>query len=107
MSATFDKIKALIIADNINVSQHAFARLTKRGIASDDLVAGIGNAEVVEDYPTFYSGSAVLVLCHGRDGGPLHAVWGLENGTHEPAVLITAYRPDPARWQPDNRTRRP
>jgi hypothetical protein len=49
----------------------------------------------------------VLVLSFGSDGRPLHAVWGLEKGSTEPAVLITTYRPELARWQADYRTRKP
>ncbi len=107
MSATFDAIKALVKNDKILVSQHAFKRLTKHAIKSDDLIAGLATAVLIEDYSTYYSGPAILVLSSSRDGRPLHSVWGLEKGTTEPAVLITTYRPDPARWNLDNRTRRP
>jgi hypothetical protein len=93
---TFDTIKAPVAADNVRVSLHAFGRLTKHAIVSDDLLASTAAASLIEDYPTYHAGPAVLVLSFGQDGSPLHAVWGLEVGTVAPAVLITAYRPDPA-----------
>jgi hypothetical protein len=33
-----------------------------------------------------------------HDGNPIHAVWGIPRGSTSPAVLVTAYRPDPERW---------
>jgi hypothetical protein len=49
------------------------------------------------------------VLMLQRDGrdAPLHVVWGLELGTTEPAVIVTAYVPDPSKWSADFRTRKP
>ncbi len=32
---------------------------------------------------------------------PVHAVWGVPKGTDYPAVLVTAYRPDPGKWTED------
>lgn len=107
MSTTFDRIKQLVIADNFRVSQHAFRRMTSHGIVSDDLVLSIGSAVVLEDYPTYRTGPAVLVLQSDPHGAPLHAVWGIEKGTDEPAVLVTTYRPDPTLWSDDFRTRKP
>ena len=107
MSDTFDKIKQLVIDDKMRVSQHAFRRMGSHTIASDDLVASIGSAVVLEDYPAYYSGRAVLVLQYDANGAPLHADWGIEKDTDEPAVLITTYRPDPAFWSDDFRTRKP
>jgi hypothetical protein len=97
VSDTLGKIKQLVIADKTRVSQHAFRRLGSHSIRSDDLVASIVSAVVLEDYPAYYSGPAVLV----------HAVWGIEKGTDEPAVLTTAYRPDPSLWSDDFRIRKP
>jgi hypothetical protein len=107
LSDTLDKIKQLVITDNIRVSQHAFRRLVSHSIRSDDLVASISGAVVLEDYPAYYTGPAVLVLQYDANGAALHAVWGLEKGADEPAVLITAYRPDPSLWSDDFRTRKP
>ena len=106
-AATFDQIKQLVIDDKIRVSQHAFRRMFSHSIVSDDLVASIASAMVIEDYPTYHIGPAVLVLQSDANGAPLHAVWGLEINTVEPAVLVTTYRPDPACWSDDFRTRKP
>ncbi|SDB54034.1 protein of unknown function [Ruminococcaceae bacterium FB2012] len=39
---------------NIIISQHAFARLRERGITTDDVIAGLRNGEILEQYPSDY-----------------------------------------------------
>jgi hypothetical protein len=41
------------------------------------------------------------VLERDRRAKPIHVLWGLERRRPSPAVLVTAYRPDPARWSLD------
>ena len=107
MGDTFDRVRKLVQDDKIRVSQHAFRRFQTYGITSDDLLSSIGGAILLESYPHYYTGPSILVLQYDANGAPLHAVWGIETGTSEPAVLITAYRPDPALWTDDFRTRKP
>ena len=107
MSDTFAKIADLVEAGEVRVSVHGYRRLVGKGISVPDLVTGIRQAQVIEDYPNYHAGPAVLVLCFDATGGPLHAVWGIEKNTKRPAVLVTAYRPIPARWSADFRRRKP
>jgi hypothetical protein len=78
----------------------------QQNIVSDDLLSSIDSALVVEYYPDYFAGRSVLVLHFDREQRPIHAVWGLEKGTRQPAVLVTAYRPDPSLWSDDFRSRR-
>jgi Domain of unknown function (DUF4258) len=105
MNATFQQICALVKDRKVRLSAHSFARLDKRGILVGDIVAGVQNGEVLEDYPEAFIGPSVLVLQANRDGELLHVVWGIEKDTTEPAVIVTAYYPDPALWSADFRSR--
>jgi hypothetical protein len=58
-----------------------------------------------DDYPAFGKGASVLVLQEDKNRQPVHVVWRIARGKVSPAVLITAYRPDPEKWA-DNFTRR-
>jgi len=43
----------------------------------------------------------VLVLQFDAARRPIHVVWGIPKGRSDPAVVVTAYRPDPKRWTKD------
>lgn len=75
-------------------------------IAVRDVIEGLAGAVLVEDYPEFGRGPAMLVLQTDRDGRPIHVVWGIPKGDTRPAVVVTAYRPDPGRWTEDFLERR-
>jgi hypothetical protein len=105
VSQIIERIRELVAHGDWRASVHALRRMAQYGIMASQLADRIGDADVVEDYPDYHAGPCVLVL-QADDGGALHALWGLAQGTIRPAVLITAYRPDPAQWQTDNRTRK-
>lgn len=106
MSDTLAKVQALALADKAVLSEHANVRLAEHDIRPIDVLAGLAAAEPLEDYPDFHKGPSVLVLQTDRHGDPIHVVWGIRRGTSEPAVALTAYRPDPTLWSDDFRRRR-
>ena len=105
MSPTFDRVRALVRRDDWRASDHALQRMDEHDIIGSDLADGLDGGIAIEDYPGYHAGPCVLVLQSDR-AGPVHALWGIEKGTDRPAVLVTAYRPDPTRWHEDNRTRK-
>ena len=98
MSETLEAVKKLVAAGEVRISEHGYDEIAADGIYVRDILAGVDKAAVVEDYPTFPKGRAVLVLQFDRDARPVHVVWGIPKGFTSPAVLVTAYRPDPERW---------
>lgn len=105
MSETYDKICLLLQEGSVRISEHGYDELAADGLSAREVVAGVYDGVVVEDYPDYPKGPCVLLLQKDRDGQPIHVVWGIPRGHAIPAVLVTAYRPDPDEWT-DNFMRR-
>ena len=101
MSDTFKQILHLVEVGQVRISDHGYDELAADRIYARELIAGIAHALIVEDYPEYPKGPCVLILQKDRDGRPIHAVWGIPKGASSPAVLVTAYRPDPEQWTDD------
>ena len=103
---TLEKIRILAAQGRILASAHGYDELAADDIFFSEIVNGLKDAEIVEDYPSASKGPSVLVLQHDEHGRPIHVVWGIPKGSDGPAVLVTAYRPDPKKWSRDFRERR-
>ena len=107
MSETFRSIQELVRRREVRISNHGYEELAADGILATDVIAGVDDAKILEDYPDYPKWPCVLVLQRDSDGQPLHAVWGIPRRASTPAVLITAYRPDVQRWNADFTKRKP
>jgi hypothetical protein len=106
MSELVERIRRLVETGEVRISEHGYDELSDDRIPVRDVIRGILEAVVVEEYPESGRGSAVLVLEYDRENRPIHVVWGIPVGHESPAVLITAYRPGPEKWDSDFVTRR-
>jgi hypothetical protein len=98
MSDTLQAVLALVARQEVVVSDHGYDALAADAIPVQAILAGVRDAIVVEDDPTYAKGPCVLVLQQDRQGQPVHVVWGMPKDAVSPAVIVTAYRPDPTRW---------
>jgi Domain of unknown function (DUF4258) len=98
MSDILVRIQRLIQRGEVLISDHGYDELAADNILARDVIALVADAVVVEEYPDYPKGPSVLVLQKDRSGRAIHVVWGIPKGATSPAVLVTAYRPDPERW---------
>jgi hypothetical protein len=90
----------LVERGEVKISDHGYDEMAADGLYVRDVIGSIADAVVVEEYPNYAKGPCVPVLQNDRRGEPVHVVWGIPKGKSAPAVLVTAYRPDPQRWEP-------
>jgi hypothetical protein len=106
LSNTLAQVQVLAADDQVRISLHGFREMAADGILLDELLGSLGSAVTIEDYFDANRGPTVLVLQRDTVGRPVHAVWGIRKDSQGPAVLVTAYRPDPLLWSPDFMKRR-
>lgn len=98
MSDFLDAIRHLIAIGYVRISEHGYDELAEDGLTVKELLDGIDEAQIVEEYPDYPKGRCILLLQNDKHGDPVHVLWGIPKGYDKPVVLVTSYRPDPKRW---------
>lgn len=57
MSETFDKVRALVERGEVKILDHDYVQMSDEYILARELLAGISEGIVVEDYPAYAKGS--------------------------------------------------
>lgn len=98
MGKFLQKLNDLVRAGDVRISEHGYDELAEDDLTAREVVSRVAMAVEIEEYPDFPKGPCVLLLQQDTAGEPIHVVWGIPKGQNRPAVLVTAYRPDPERW---------
>jgi len=71
VSQIFRQILELIEHGEVRISVHGYDELIEDDIFVKDVMAGIREAVIIEDYPNYPKGPCVLVLEHDFHGRPI------------------------------------
>ena len=81
----------------IRISDHADEEAETDNLIFNDIIESVYTGEIIENYPKDSPYPSCLIFAKTPKGDPIHSVWGY-NAENEWSVLITVYRPDPAKW---------
>ena len=62
MSEFVEKVRALVIAGEVRISEHGYDELAEDSLTAREVLCGIVGAAVVEEYPNYPKGPCVLLL---------------------------------------------
>ncbi len=98
LSSFHNKILELIMQGEVRISEHGYDELSEDNLTVQELLDGVSEGKTVEEYPEYPKGACILLLQSDAKAQSVHVLWGIPKGFEKPAVLITAYRPNPERW---------
>ena len=98
-----ERIRTLVRQGDVVWRDHAMKRLRERRITRDDVRNAIYNGEIIEDRPDDIPTPCCLILGSNVGGKYLHVICGMLDDI---VYIISAYYPDPNRWEPDFITRK-
>ena len=98
MSISIGDLQKLCETGAFKWTTHVLARLQERGIEPSDIKNCIATGRIIEQYPSDYPYPSCLVLGVTMEEIALPGVVGVGAGY---LWLITAYYPDPLKWNED------
>lgn len=104
MNTDIEDIIAAIRKRHVRITDHADEEAVDDDLTFDEIYYSVTQGEIIEDYPTDRPFPSCLIMGRNSSGQAIHSVWA-HNPKNQWAVLITVYRPDPAKWM-DGKIRR-
>ena len=83
--------------DKIRITDHADEEAHSDNLTFDEIFTSVIYGEIIENYPKDKPYPSCLIFGKNFKREPIHSVWAY-NEINQWAVLITVYRPDPAKW---------
>ena len=103
MAVSLKRIREKVSQGKYTIPFTHTEKLRLRKIKAADIEQAVQTGRIIEDYPEDRRGASCLMLGFVAER-PLHILFGrLEM---ESILVITAYEPDPAEWEPDWATRK-
>ncbi len=96
-------LRKYYLDDRVLVSEHAAMRFKQRGLKAKDIRAAVNTGEIIEQYLDDYPFPSCLIIGKSEDGKWIHVVMSDEGSMSR---IITAYYPDPEKWNDDFKTRK-
>lgn len=90
-------------SDAVLISDHAAMRFRQRGLKVKDIRCAVNNGEIIEQYPEDFPFPSCLILGKAADERYIHVVMSDERSVGR---IITAYYPDPNKWDAQFRIRK-
>ena len=90
--------------NNVVYSGHAVRRMFEWGFQTGEVLEVLRNGQVIAEYPQDKPFPSYLLLGF-TSGGAVHVVAAIDRAS-DTCYVITAYSPDPAKWNDDFKTRR-
>ena len=84
LSQTLEDIRALVARGGVRISVHGYEELAADQVSVHEVVNGLADAVLVEDYPEFPKGSCVLVLEQDTAGKRYTSSGAFPRGRHLP-----------------------
>ncbi|MBQ9196698.1 MAG: DUF4258 domain-containing protein [Clostridia bacterium] len=97
-----EQFRALAAPSSMVITQHSRKRFAERGIKIQDVCQAIQTGRIIEQYPDDYPFPSCLILGYSEEKA-IHVSASIEDSV---MYIITAYIPDPAKWEADLSTRK-
>lgn len=88
-------ILSLIDNNEYYITQHAHIEMYEELYTIEDVILGIKNGEIIEQYPEHKRGPCCLISGKTNKNRPIHIV---TTTTQEKLIIITVYEPTKPKW---------